>query len=747
MKPFLLPILFLFPILGSSILAASALPGEPPNAPCQMKAEGKDFTLDYDGARILSATASGPLTVTATTHTEGELIEQRLRVAGQGRGPVTLKLTVIASEQAIAAETKGAAQQAFPMVRTAHGASHNLRNNAVYDRSGDWMLEFPEQGTRIIPSPTLDGSSRFDITLNGKSPEIIFRPRYYQKHKNIRHFEPWKYQVRRDSITGWCSWWAYQNDFRQEHLEELLKVWQNNRLADYGYHIIQIDDCFQGGLDTGRRDSPSNNGYRGGRPVTWLEWKTESFPQGMTGYVDAVRRAGLTPGVWVGCFFSDEETAEAHPEWFVRGADGKPSAGPYVSYAIDATVPEAANRLVRPTYRGFANAGFRYVKIDQLRHLLYDNLHHQTASLAARGQRPEDICRAYLAAAREELGRGTFMLSCWGVLPESVGLADACRIGGDGYGPVTMQQYNSWNGIVWRNDPDHCDIRPHRIPAEVGNVRKTKTAATTGNDTIIRPALASIASCLLMLSDKAEVYADDKNLLGLRRAAPVLFSVPGQLYDFDASKTAILKSTERTAIKSGSGKSPIDGDQHGEVCPWWLNEFTLPFDQWNVLHRLNWSPDAATSQTVRFQDIGLDPEKEYIVHEFWTDRTFGVFRGSFQAPAIQAMGLHSFAIREKSDRPQLISTNRHLSQGAADLESLAWENDLILAGRSRVVAGDRYVLTLHLPDGYTIRAATIDGQAAEITRDGPSARIAFLPPVTDSVGWSIEFARSPVLPK
>ena len=109
-----------------------------------------------------------------------------------------------------------------------------------------------------------------------------------------------------------------------------------------------------------------------------------------------------------------------------------------------------------------------------------------------------------------------------------------------------------------------------------------------------------------MLSDKPEVYEDDMNLVGIRRSSPVLFSVPGQLYDFDASKTDVLKSTERTAITSGSGKSPIDGDQHGAVCPWWLNEFNLPFDHWNVLHHLNWSASPVGPQRVRFHDIGLD---------------------------------------------------------------------------------------------------------------------------------------------
>ena len=725
-------------VLTFLLLASVAGGGEPPNAPVQLHVEGNSFTLEYDGTRLLSASSSNALSVSASK-TIGEQVEQRIEVSGKDGRPVTLKLVITGSREALAAETFGEAQRRFPMVRTSHGLSFNRRNNAVYDRFSDWMIEVSGGVTRITPTACVKGSTLFEVETEGSRLEIIFRPRYYQRHKNIRYFEPWKYEVRKDSITGWCSWWAYQNKFRQEHLDALLEVWQRKRLGDYGYSFIQIDDGFQGALDVGRRNAPSNNGYRGGRPESWLEWRQERFPAGMTGYIEAVRRLGLTPGVWIGCFFSDEETVEAHPEWFVHGADGKPFAGPYVSYAIDATIPEAADRLVRPTYRGLYHAGFRYVKIDQLRHLLYDNLHHNPAYASARGYRPDEIFRAYLTAAREELGRETFILACWGVLPEAVGLADSCRIGGDGYGPVTMQQYNSWNGIVWRNDPDHCDVRPRRKPAEEGNVRKTAAANATDNDTIIRPALASIAGCMLMLSDKPEVYTEERNLVGIRRSSPVLFSVPGQLYDFDTAKTDVLRKSARTEITSGCAKTPIDGDQQGQVCPWWLNEFNLGFDHWNVLHHLNWTADAADSLSVRFQDIGLDAEKEYVVFEFWTDRMLGVFKGSFEAPAIGAMGLHSFAIREKSDRPQILSTSRHLSQGAAELEVVAWENAFTLTGRSRVVADDRYVITLHLPEGYTIKNASFDGKAADVSCTGTTARIAFLPATTDSVGWRVIF--------
>ena len=69
------------------------------------------------------------------------------------------------------------------------------------------------------------------------------------------------------------------------------------------------------------------------------------------------------------------------------------------------------------------------------------------------------------------------------MLPEVIGLADGCRLGGHGFGPVTLQQYNSWNGVVWHNDPDHCDVRRPCGAAEAGNVADVKNLAAL-EDTI-----------------------------------------------------------------------------------------------------------------------------------------------------------------------------------------------------------------------------------------------------------------------
>jgi alpha-galactosidase len=717
-------------------------PGAPANAPADLKVgeESKGLELTYDGRRILVGNFSHPAEVRETVSGEGAL-EQCIEV--RFSEVTTFKAVVHAGSEALAAEMRGRAQERLALVRTSHGLSNNLRNNAIYDRTRDWMLELPE-GTRIASSAHADGTTRFELTFTARQAELVFRPRYYQKHKNIPHFQPWTYSIRKDSISGWCSWWAYRRACRQSHVDAVMQVWNEKHLGDYGYRFMQLDDAFQGGRDSGRqRPAQAMRNYIGGRPETWLQWKEDLFPKGMYGYVESVEAARFIPAIWIGCFFTDKAIAEAHPQWFVRDKDGKPFVGAWVTYVVDSTNPEAANALIRPTFRGLKNAGFRYVKIDQLRHMLYDNLNHNHEYLIAKGKRPDDIFRAYLRIAREELGDDCFILSCWGVLPESIGLADACRIGGDGYGPVTMQQYNSWNGIVWRNDPDHCDVSPRQAAVDTGNVLNTREIKAVGNDTIIRPALASIAGCMLMLSDKPTIYVDDRNLVGARRSAPVLFSVPGQLYDFDPRKTDVVKKIDRASVKGGTGVSKIDGDQFGEVCPFWLNEFNTPFENWYVLHRLNWTgkkKETARATTVRFADLGLDSAKAYLVYEFWENRLLGVLQNEIELGELGPMGLQSLAIRERLDRPQLVSTNRHLSQGAAEIEILRWEENT-LSGRSKVIIGDRYGITVYVPANYEVTSATVNGAKAEVTQAGNLFKVSYLPKETASIGWSISFDR------
>jgi alpha-galactosidase len=611
----------------------------------------------------------------------------------------------------------------MPLVRTASGASRNLRNDAIYDRSGDWLLQVQTSGNvKILPlasgSPTAPAASAaFSLLLSGDggSCEFVYSPHFYRKHRGLAFFDPGSYRVRRDSIAGWCSWWAYRADFSRRDLESVLSVFREKRLADFGYRFIQIDDAYQGGSGT---------------PRSWLEWN-ERFPGGMEEYARLVRASGFEPGVWIGAFFKDESIVRDHPEWFVRAPDGTSVRGPWIDWAIDASRSEAAEALVRPTYRGFRNAGFSYVKIDTLRHLLYDAIHHAPEYGRDRGLSAAEIFRAYLSVAREELGPDPFVLACWGVLPEAAGIADGCRLGTDGFGPSTLQQYNSFNGVVWRNDPDHCDI---------------SGGSGTRAESIFRPTLVSMAGAMLLLSDRAEVYRKDEFLEGVKRASPILFTVPGQLYDVDPRKSNVLASRERSEIQSGGPPSPVDADQFGNLCPWWLLEIDRPYEHWYILSRFNDSKEASGEERVSLDDLGLEPGAQYLVYEFWTKRFIGSFHDHFRAEALGPHETRTWAIRRQLDRPQVVSTNRHISQGGMDLLEVTWDApSRKLSGRSLVVAEDSYELRIRAPEGFEVSGTAIDG-----ANEAPIPRVldrlivlGVTPQKTGTLAWSVSFAGKP----
>jgi len=312
-----------------------------------------------------------------------------------------------------------------------------------------------------------------------------------------------------------------------------------------------------------------------------------------------------------------------------------------------------------------------------------------------------------------------------------VGLVDGCRLGSDGFGPAEFQRFNSWNGVVWRNDPDHCDILAEWLKHKT--TMKTFGAKEAMADTIVQPSIVSMAGGVLMVSDKVEAYKDDSNLEGMKRSAPVLFTVPGQLYDY-----------------SHRGPGNYHAGLRGGEAPWWLLEIDRPFDHWSVLARFNWRQRKldwkrpGTPETeVKFADLGLSEDREYLVFEFWTQTFLGKSKGSFTAPAQDASnGLQVFAIREARAHPWIISTSRHISQGGVDLLDVKWNyRNKTLSGSSSVVKGDPYVMTIYVPEGFRLKAAEADREDVETENLSHAAIVRMTPSATRAVKWRIAFAK------
>ena len=172
-------------------------------------------------------------------------------------------------------------------------------------------------------------------------------------------------------------------------------------------------------------------------------------------------------------------------------------------------------------------------------------------------------------------------------------------------------------------------IRPHRISRPDGYRSAT---------------LTSLTGSLLMLTDRPEVYRTDR-VEAARRTAPVLLTMPGQVYDVDPSRSSRLFMVDHEV--SGSGPASVRGGSATATVADQL-DVARPFERWTVLARTAGAPD-----TVRLLDLGLAPGRDYVAFDFWGKRFLAPsgIRSSADR-SIQRTGSRSFALRERQSHPQ-----------------------------------------------------------------------------------------------
>jgi hypothetical protein len=689
--------------------AASAVQGPlspvdaPPNQPAEVLVDGATLTLRYRGATIFEGRLQNPAALRDTNPTvarRGDAVDQAVVFTARGREALELSGRVHASAQAFAAESERGLRS-LPVVRHTSGPGRSLLNQAVYDRKWDWVLSIDDQprtATRITPLGEHAAGRAFGLETRGTEIVLRFRPRFYQQHRGLAAFEPWTYDIWPRPIVGWCSWFAFFDRITEDDVKRTADI-MAEVLRPFGYEYLQIDDGYQRAT---------------GLPDLWLD-ANEKFPGGLEALAAYVRQKGLLPGIWTNATFSQTEFAARHPDWFVRRASGEVARGNWIDHPVDASVPAALDALVRPIYRGLRGMGWEYFKLDALRHLRYEGYNAHRSHFAAKGVDPGGALRTYVEAVREEVGRDRFLLACWGVRPELIGVVDGCRLGTDGFSYAGLAQFNSFNNVVWRNDPDHIEL------SDAEAWRSTLITSLTGS--------------LFLLTDKPERYRTPI-VEAAKRTAPVLVTMPGQLYDVDPSRSSQLWRADGEV--SGRDPKPFDASLATPVHLYLL-EVNRPFESWVVLGRTGGHVDE-----IRFDELGLDPARQYVVFDYWPRRYRGSFATSFSpGPIPAAFNSQAFVIREQLSRPQLLATGRHVTGGGVDLVDLTWHDDT-LEGRSEVVAGDPYELFVTEPPGWTVSAVECGAaQALPVVREHAAARSGCASEAGGLVTWRVRYARAP----
>jgi alpha-galactosidase len=667
------------PPVRATFTGSTARPS-PSNAAAQVVLTDTSVSLVYDGMAILESrvtrTSGRPRVRQLVDTSSGRITQVVSWAAGSGR--ITMQGAVHTTGDAFAVDADPR-EDGVPVVRNSVGPSYSLLNRGVYDRDRDWLLSVDiPANVRVTPVANGD-SAAFELVADGYEITLRFRPRFYQKHRGLAHFEPWTYATWPTSMAGWTSWFAFRDQVTEDDIHRAADV-VGEKLAPFGYTVLQIDDGFQ--------RSPISV------PANWLNTNAK-FPGGLKGLQSYIAGKGLTAGLWTNTTFHDSAWAAAHPQYFVRGADGAPVRGNWVGYVMDGANPATMRDLVLPVYSTLKKQGWNYFKVDALRHLRYEGYNSYPGFFAQQKLDRVKVYRDFTQQIRNTIGRDAFLLASWGPRPELAGIIDATRLGDDGFGYGGFAQFNSFNNVVWRNDPDHIEL--HQPDG--------RRAAT----------LTSLTGSLLMLTDKPNVYLGDA-VVTAQRVAPVLVTRPGQVYDLDPTKTDRLWMVENEV--SGAGPRPFEADQRLQQTLYQL-DIARAFERWTVLARTAGAP-----RTIAFDDLGLDPAKEYVAFDFWANGAVGVFKGALSLGPVADNDVQVLCLRERVDHPQLLATNRHVSCGGVDLLDVQWNGNM-LSGVTRGVIDGIGMVYVTEPAGW---------EAVSVEASDARARLGELLEATSATG-------------
>ncbi|MFI5235211.1 MAG: alpha-galactosidase [Gemmatimonadales bacterium] len=645
----------------------------PPNAPASVEVHDSVLVLRYQGRVLFEgeiAVTGAAMSFRQLTDSSGGRVTQVLKWTAAGDGRITMTGLVRGSPETFVAASEPE-RDALPVVRHAVGPVSNLLDRAVYDRRADWVLSVDAPAhAELVPVAGADSDVTYRLTASGGEVALRFRPRFYQRHRGLAEYRPWEYRPWRYSVAGWTSWYAFFDRVTETDIHRTADV-LGEVLRPFGYRYLQIDDGYQ--------QLPI------GLPEHWLN-SNAKFPSGLAALERYIQDRGLEPGIWTNVSFQDSAAA-AHPGWFVPTPDGRPAWGNWIGYVMDGSSAGAMDTLVTPVYRALRRMGWSYFKLDALRHLRYEGYNSHAEYFAGLGLDREELFRSVVAQVRRAIGPDAYLLACWGIRPELIGLVDGVRVGDDGFGYGSFAEYNSFNTVVWRNDPDHIELH-----------RPDGYRAVT---------ITSLTGSVLMLTDRPEVYRTDR-VEAAKRTAPVLFTRPQQLYDVDPSRSSLL--AEAGTQLSGSGPRPFDADQRERVGLYQL-DIARSFEQWTVLARTRDEPAA-----IPLAQLGLPAGTDYLAFDFWARRSLGVVRDTLRVgPIDPRFEVQVVCLRRRVDHPQILATGRHVTCGGPDLKDVAWR-DHALQGESELVAGDAYDIYVTEPAGYRFAGVDVAGAVAAAER-------------------------------
>ncbi len=454
------------------------------------------------------------------------------------------------------------------------------------------------------------------------------------------------------------------------------------KLARYGLEYFQIDDGHQPAVGD------------------WVA-DPDKFPNGLKPVFDMIHARGIKTGMWIRPFelATGSELYKQHPEWALQYEDSFPMKSKS-TLPLDLSRSDVRQWL-HDTFTMIARYyGVEWVKTD----FTYN-------AIGAKGHQNPDMTsiEAFqdgFKEIRDALGPAIFLVGIGGPCMLHYGLVNAERL--------TLDMNAAWgkDGLL--------------IPAEQGikpNARVISRRYYLHNRVWFTHACAMQFRAPL----KPNEILVQATIIALSGS---VFKVAETWLNMKDEDFVVLSKMLPIYRPLGRGMRPVDllTREYPEVWDLLVDNCGNGLGAYHVVGMFNFGenrdldeqlPEAPRDILVDFKDVGLDPGKAYLAFEFWT----GIFKGSFTGSFSTRLAPRHVALvvfREGTGVPQFLSSNRHVTQGWADVISCNWDDGLNrLSMAANCIPDHEHSFDFHVPAVYKITSALVNGKEAVMVMKAP----------------------------
>lgn len=170
----------------------------------------------------------------------------------------------------------------------------------------------------------------------------------------------------------------------------------------------------------------------------------------------------------------------------------------------------------------------------------------------------------------------------------------------------------------------------------------------------------------------------------------------------------------------------------------------------DVIGVFNWDDKKSDLVNVELDKLGLPSggNGTYVGFDYWANKFIPPFSGALKAE-LRPSSCKVIAIRLLLERPVLVSTSRHITQGIVDVMEEDWNKQAnTLSGKSKVVGEDPYEIRIFSPtrswQPLQVKVSEADrraGVTVGIQQDGQTIRVTIKSPENRKVSWEVAFKK------